>query len=414
MQRFFYIARDRSGKKITGFEEASTAEEAASHVQARDLTVINIVPELKDGISEFRADVASKSKYRPKHYRVTGDDLVLFCRQLATLLGAGVTMLKSLEIIGQQVSSRRLYAVIKSLQKEMEGGLSLHESMAKHPEVFSELWVNLVESGEASGNLAMVLSRLASYLERNAAFRRKIVSAMVYPMILMVAGLSALLFMTIKIVPTFAALFTSFNITLPLLTRILIGISAFIRKFFLFITAGIIAGVYFFRKYTAQGEGRRQWEQFLFSLPVFGEFFRTMIMERFSSEMSTLVESGVPILYSLEITEHSVANLVMADIIRQIKEDVREGKTLNQAFERSGFFEPMTVQMVTIGEEIGELSNMLKRLNVFYQEYVETFLVRFTSMFEPIMLVIMGIMIGVMVIGMFMPIFQISQIGGTR
>ena len=136
------------------------------------------------------------------------------------------------------------------------------------------------------------------------------------------------------------------------------------------------------------------------------------IIERFTSEMATLVESGVPILYSLEITEHSVSNLVMADIIREIKEGVRDGKPLNQSLERSGFFEPMAVQMVTIGEEIGELSQMFKKLNVFYQEYIEVFLVRFTAMFEPMMLVFMGVVIGVMVIGMFLPIFQIAQIGG--
>jgi type II secretory pathway component PulF len=145
-------------------------------------------------------------------------------------------------------------------------------------------------------------------------------------------------------------------------------------------------------------------------LPIFGEFFRVYIIERFTSEMATLVESGVPILYSLEIAEHSVGNLTLGDIIRRIKEEVREGKTLSQPMDRSGFFDPMAVQMVTIGEEIGELSNMFKRLNTFYQETIDTFLTRFASMFEPIMLIFMGFVIGVMVVGMFLPIFQISQI----
>jgi len=284
--------------------------------------------------------------------------------------------------------------------------------MAKHPAVFSELWVNLVESGEASGNLAMVLTRLATYLERNAAFRRKIISAMIYPAMLMLAGLAALFFLTLRIIPTFADLFAGFNVTLPLLTRMLIGISAFLRKYMLMIIGIIILAFFAFRRFIKTKEGRRAYERFLFRLPIFGEFFRALVVERFSSEMSTLVESGVPILYSLEISEHSVGNLVMADVIRRVKEDVREGKPLSRPLEQSGFFEPMVVQMVNIGEEIGELSQMFKKINAFYQEYAETFLVRFISLFEPIMLVFMGVVIGIMVVGMFLPIFQISQIAG--
>lgn len=408
MPKFFYIARNKSGKKDTGVEESATQEEALLRLQAKDLIVISILPEFKE--SGVSYEVISKSKFKPKHYRIAGDDLVLFCRQLATLLGAGVTILKSLDIISQQVSSRRLFEVIKELQKNMEAGLSFHEAMSRHQTVFSDLWINLVESGEASGNLAMVLNRLAGYLERNAAFKKKLVSAMIYPVILMVAGTGALLFLTIKIIPTFVDLFAGFNIKMPFLTQILIVISAFIKKFILFIFAAMVIGFFMLRKYVSTKQGRRGFEKFLFNLPVFGEFFRVLIVERFTSEMATLVESGVPILYSLEITEQSVGNLTLGDIIRRIKDDVREGKPLSQPLERSGFFEPMAVQMVTIGEEIGELSNMFKKLNAFYQEYVDTFLSRFTAMFEPMMLIFMGAVVGIMVVGMFLPIFQITQI----
>jgi type IV pilus assembly protein PilC len=292
----------------------------------------------------------------------------------------------------------------------MESGYSLHEAMGKHPTVFSELWVNLIESGEASGNLALVLSRLAGYLERTAAFKKKMISALIYPAILLFAGIGALLFLTIKIVPTFVELFKGFNVELPMLTQILVVVSDFIRKsIWLIIIAGAV-GFYFLRKYIQTSTGRRKFEKFLFNLPTFGEFFRVYVIERFTSEMSTLVESGVPILYSLEIAERSVGNLTLGDIIRKIKEDVREGRTLSQPMERSGFFEPMAVQMVTVGEEIGELSNMFKRLNAFYQEEIDTFLTRFTTMFEPFMLIFMGLVIGIMVIGLFLPIFKIASI----
>ena len=411
MPKFAYIARDSKGAKVTGTEEYSSADELISRLQLRNLVVINIIPELKEEALAAALKTSGRQR-RYRRYGVSGDDLVIFSRQLATLLGAGVTILKSLDIISKQVYSRKFYNVLKELQKHMEAGLSFHEAMSRYPNIFSELWSNLVESGEASGNLAVVLNRLASYLERRAAFKRKIISSLIYPVILMVVGIGALLFLTVKIIPTFAELFKGFNVTLPLLTRMLIQASDFIRKG-IFSIIGTIAVLFFIlRRYIKTREGRKRFEQLQFQLPVFGEFFRSLVVERFSSEMSTLIESGVPLLYSLEITEHSVSNSVMAGIVRKIKEDVREGKPLNSSLDKSGFFEPMVVQMVAVGEEIGELPQMFKRINTFYEEYTETFLVRFTSIFEPIMLIFMGLVIGIMVIGMFLPIFQISSISG--
>ena len=412
MAVFSYVARDRDGKKVSGTEEAATQEDVINRLQSRDLIVIQVDAQTYAEAVALKQAAPLNTRSRPKHYGVTSDDLVLFCRQLATLLGAGITILKSLEVISMQVASRKLYNVLKTLKKNMEAGLSFHEAMSKHPDVFSDLWINLVESGEASGNLAAILNRLATYLEKNAAFKRKIISALVYPIILLLASTGALLFLTIKIIPTFAQLFAGFNITLPPLTIALITVSDFIRKFMVVIVVILVVSIYVLKNYLKTKEGRRTFEEFVFKLPLAGEFFRAIVIERFSSEMSTLIESGVPILYALEIAEHSVGNIVMGEIIRNIKEDVRVGKNLHTPLEKSGFFEPMVVQMVTIGEEIGELSQMFKKINIFYQDYVDTFLTRFTAMFEPIILIFMGVVIGVMVIGMFLPIFQISKISG--
>lgn len=410
MPRYYYTVRDNAGKKQTGSEEAGSSEELISRLQARNLIVVSIDYEPKDEpASAARGDVPGRYR-RFSHYAVRGDDLVIFCRQLATLLGAAVTILKSLDIISKQVSSRRLYNIIRALMKNMEGGLSFHEALAKHPKVFSELWVNLVETGEASGNLAGVLNRLASHLEKSAAFRRKIISSLIYPIILMIAATGALLFLTMKIIPTFAEIFKGFDIELPTLTLMLLSVSNFVRKYFLFIAGACIAGYFMFRAYINTKEGRVAYEKFKFNLPLFGEFNRALTVERFSSSMSTLIESGVPILYSLEITEHSVDNMVMADIIHRIKEDVVTGKSLSSTIEKSGFFEPMVGQMVAVGEEVGDLPQMFKRINTFYQEYTETFLLRFTALFEPFMLIFMGVVIGIMVVGMFLPIFRIANI----
>ncbi len=412
MAKFYYIARNHSGAKETGTEEGLNQEDAVNKIQSKGLTVVSVIPESTEASGSLDISNTVKTRFKPKHGRVTSGDLTLFCRQLSTLLGAGVTILKSLDIISKQVTSKRFYAVIMDLNKSMEAGLSFHEAMVKHPKIFSDLWVNLVESGEASGNLAVVLSRLATYLEKAADFQRKVVSALIYPGILTVAGLGALIFMSVKIVPTFAEIFQGFGITLPLLTRILVAVSDFLRFNLIILILVISGAVFSFRKYIQTKPGKRNFEKFKFKLPVFGEFFRALSIERFSSEMSTLLESGVPILYSLEISERSVDNLIMADIIHKIKEDVREGKALNEPLESCGFFEPMVVQMISIGEEIGELPQMFKKINTFYEEACETFLARFVSMFEPFVLVFMGCIIGIMVIGIFLPIFEISKIGG--
>jgi type IV pilus assembly protein PilC len=411
MPNFLYTARDRAGKKISGCEDAVSIDELTVRLQAKNLIVISIAPQSKQYKQTATPETSAVEK-KGKHWGVRESDLVLYCRQLATLLGAGVTILKSLEIIQKQVASKKLYAMMRMMVRDMEAGLSLHEAMAKHPKIFSDLWVNLVESGEASGNLAIVLTRLANYLERNADFKKKVISALIYPAILVVAGLGALLFLTVKILPTFIEIFKGFNLTLPLLTRILVAISEFIRNYILLIFGVGIGLGFLFKSYIKTGNGRREFERVMFKLPVFGEFFHALAIERFSSEMATLIESGVPILFSLEIAERSVGNLVVADIVRQIKENVRDGKSLSQQLEKSGFFDPMVVQMVAVGEEIGELSQMFKRINAFYEDFVSTFLARFTAMFEPVMLLFMGVVIGIMVVGMFLPILKLSQIGG--
>ncbi|MFA5090979.1 MAG: type II secretion system F family protein [Candidatus Omnitrophota bacterium] len=412
MARFYYSARDSAGQKLSGYEEAHSQDELITRLQAKGLIVISVVNESEGGKVKVAGLTAkNKGRHKFRHYGINSDDLVVFSRQLATLLGAGVTILKSLDIISQQVGSHKFYNVIIKLERDMEAGLTFHEALGQHPAIFSELWVNLVESGEASGNLAGILNRLAGYLERRASFKKKIVSSLIYPVILMSAGLGALLFLTIKIIPTFAELFKGFGAELPRFTMMLVAVSSFIRKYILFMLLTAVTISFLFRAYIKTREGRKRFEEFQLHLPVFGEFFRALTVERFSSEMSTLIESGVPLLYSLEITEHSVGNTVMSGIVHQIKEDVREGKPLNYTLGKSGFFEPMVVQMIAVGEEIGELPQMFKRVNTFYQEYTETFLARFTTIFEPMMLVFMGLVIGIMVLGMFMPIFQIATLG---
>ncbi len=413
MPQFNFVARNMGGEKIAGTDSASDRDELVARLQARGLIVSSIDELSPGGVAKASAKARRLRGKRFTHYGININDSCLFCRQLATLLGAGVTILEALAIISRQLSSKRFYETVVQLRQNMESGLSLHEAMARSPKVFSGLWTNLVESGEASGNLAIVLSRLAGYLEREAKFRQQIVSALIYPVILLLVAIGALLFLTLKLIPTFADMFASFNIELPFLTRIMITISDFLRGNLIFIVLGMGGLAFLFHSYVKKPQGRKSFELFLFKLPVLGDLFRNLVVERFSSSMTTLTESGVPILYALEITERCVDNLVMAEIVRDIKEGVKQGKSLTIPMESSMFFEPMVVQMVNIGEEIGDLPGMFKRIQDFYEETVQRFLVRLTSMFEPLMIVFMGGVIGVMVVGMFLPMFQISKLGSS-
>ena len=408
MPKFSYIGRKSSGAKETGIMEGPSQDDVVSQLQRKGLFVTSIIPfdvGKKDPVFLKETKVARKQF---THNGVRAGDLVLFARQMSMLLGAGVSLLRTLDIISKQVDSKRLFDIIVQIRQDMEGGRTLRDSLAKFPDIFSALWVNLIETGEASGNLPMVLDKLAYYLEESESFKRKIISALMYPGILMVVSVSAVLFFVIKIVPTFSKILDSFGVELPMATRILIAISNLLTKKFLWIVAGIALVVFVVRKFSSRPPFNRIIEDTRFKLPIFGDFFRYMLLERFATTMSILIESGVPILYALEISERSSGSLKMSETLQFIKKNVKEGRSMAAPMEKSELFTPMVVQMVAIGEEIGELSNMLKRIAKFYQEYLETFVVRLASIFEPLMIVFMGIIIGAMVISIFLPIFNMA------
>ena len=290
----------------------------------------------------------------------------------------------------------------------MEAGRTLRDALSKFPDIFSSLWINLIETGEASGNLPMVLDKLAYYLEESANFKRKIVSALLYPGILLFVSVSAVFFFVVKIVPTFATILVNFGVELPLPTKILINMSTLLTKNMLLIVIGVTGLVFLFRYIKRRPPFDRIIEDISFRVPIFGEFLRFMYLERFATTMSILIESGVPILYALEISERSAGSIRMTDAISYIKRNVKEGRSMAVPMEKSEFFTPMVVQMIAIGEEIGELSNMLKRIAKYYQEYLETFVSRLATIFEPLMIVFIGVIIGGIVISIFMPIFSIA------
>jgi len=401
MPFFRYLARDRAGKLIDETLEVVSEEDLINSLQARGLLVISI---------EIARDLKPKRKAKRKYHRgVNINDLLMFSRELATLLSAGVTLIKSLDILCKQIESQELLRTVEQIKKDVEGGYTFQNALKKHDKIFSSFWINLIETGEASGHLPLSLEQLATYLEDTANLRKKIVSALVYPIILVMVASGAITIFLVKIIPVFCEIFKGFNVELPLLTRIVIGFSDVIRKYFLIAIGVMVALSFILRKYVSTEVGKLQFDTLKFKMPLMGPLLQEVAVERFTSSLGTLIKSGVPILHALEISEKIAGNVVMEKSIKDIKVAVRKGKGMAQSMQDNALFSPMVIQMISVGEEIGELAKMLERVSAFYKDRINTFITRLTTMFEPMILVFMGVVVGVLVVAMFMPIFSLSS-----
>jgi len=410
MPRLTYVARDKEGKRLTGTEDVIDSDTMLLRLQNQGLVVIEIKP-FEESVAQTQDKL--KKTATSTHRRVKTTDLVLLARQLATMLDAGVTLMRALDVVSRQVESALLYRALSQIIKDLEKGSSFSSALYKHPKVFSQFWSSLVEVGEASGNLPIILEKVGDYLEAKANFQSKLVSAMIYPLLLLVVSIGAISFFALTIVPRFTEIFASLNVPLPFLTKKLLQVFEFIRTKFFFILSVFVGIIFLFKRFLNTDLGKEQFEALLLRLPVVGNFYRILIIERFTSQIAILIESGVPILYALEISERMVVSRKMATVIERIKNQVREGKLIAEPMNKSGFFTPMVVQMVLIGEETGELDKMLKKVAAFYQGYIETFIGRLSTLIEPLMLLFMGGVVGVIVIAMFLPIFSIATGGGA-
>ncbi|MFH1201950.1 MAG: type II secretion system F family protein [Candidatus Omnitrophota bacterium] len=415
MPKFFYVARTNDGQKRTGVAEAQDQGSLISRLQQEGLIITTVVSQESEAQTAAGEPKPARSlKTIIRRSRVSVNDMVLFSRQLGTMLDSGINLLRALDVILKQIESRTLYQAVEQVKNDVESGKSLAQGMARFPRIFSKLWVNLIETGEASGNMPLVLDRLARYEEARAAFQTKVITALIYPAILFIVAMGAIFFFVYKIIPTFAELFGAFGVELPAPTRFFIFLSKSLHRGIIPIVLGVIIISYLFRRYIETRSGRETFDIFKFKMPVLGHLFKAMAIETFTSELAMLLESGVPILYALDITQHSITNTVIEKAITQAKNNVREGKTLSEPLEASGVFPPMVVQMVSIGEEVGELPKMFNQISKFYESFIETFVTRLTLMFEPFMLVFIGGIIGFMVISMFLPIFNIATVGGMK
>ncbi len=399
---YSYRVRDRQGKIITGKLEADN--EAAVSQRLREMGYFVI------GVEEERVPI-SKKEIRLLRPRVKPKDITVFTRQFATMINAGLPLVKCLSILSEQTESPVLTEVIADVQHEVEMGRSLSDALAKHPEVFKDLYTSMVRAGEIGGVLDDVLLRIAATLENEDEIRRRIKSAMTYPTAMFAISILLLFIMLIFVVPTFERMFRDMGATLPFLTRIIVSVSHFLaswKGFVLLIL--VIGGLVMFRRWTKTPAGRRKLDSFKLKLPVFGNLFHKMSLSRFSRTLGTLVASGVPILQALEITSNTVGNVLVAEAVDNVRAGVKEGESIAAPLAESPLFPPMVTQMLAIGEETGALDTMLNKVSDFYDSEVAATVEALTSLLEPVLMVFLGVVVGTIVISLYMPIFSlISQ-----
>ncbi|MEW6170399.1 MAG: type II secretion system F family protein [Candidatus Omnitrophota bacterium] len=397
MPIYKYTAKDESGKAIAGSIEATSQQELLNILHQKNLIILSCEEE-KRAIKKEKAN------------RVKLDDLVVFSRQLATLIDSGIPVVQALGILGEQVESKNLNKVTLGIRRSIEEGVSFHEALSKYPQVFSELYINMVKAGEASGMLDDVLERLATYLEKTSALIRKIKASMVYPVIVISMAIIITSILLLKVVPTFKGIFDVLGGSLPLPTQILIAVSDLMRKYILFLVGGINLFVFLFRHYAHTEKGKYNIDKRVLKLPIFGPLMRKIAVAKFSRTFSTLVKSGVPILNALDIVAKTSGNKVVEESITSARQSIREGEPISQPLGKSRVFPPMVVRMISVGEQTGELEKMLTKIADFYDEQVDAAISSLTSMIEPMVIAFLGIVIGGIVIALFLPIFKITEL----
>ena len=400
MNSYQYVAKDRSGQSVNGAVDALSEAEAADILHKKELIVISVT------LNKAKPEKASASKDQ----KVKTDDLVIFSRQLATMIDAGIPLVHALAILSEQTEAKGLKDIVAVVRRDIEAGMNFSDALSKHNKVFSELFINMARAGESSGMLDEVLDRLASYLEKSAALNRKIGSSLVYPAVVITMAVLITSVLLLKVVPTFKGIFESLGGSLPLPTQILIFTSDVLRKYFLYLVGTILVGGFLFKRYISTEKGRLQFDRKKLDIPVMGVLFRKVAVAKFARTFSTLVKSGVSILNALEIVSKTSGNKVVEKAILECQKSVREGEPISKPLSKSGVFPLMVCRMIGVGEQTGQLEKMLTKIADFYDEQVDASAAALTSLIEPLVIAFLGIVIGGIVISLFLPIFKISQL----
>ncbi|MEI6509614.1 MAG: type II secretion system F family protein [bacterium] len=402
MSQFEYQARDGRGALAKGFIEASDSRSAAARLRLQGLTILTLVPK-KSG--SFLSMKLTADKVGIK-------DLALFTRQFGTMLRSGISATRCLSVLDDQATNKYFKQVIQNIRKDIESGLSLSASMVRYPNVFSNLYTQMIAAGELGGNLEETLERLADFGEKDLALRGKIKNALMYPGILLVLSFGVIILLVTTVVPTFAGMLNTMNIDLPLPTRMLMGFSSLLLGYWWALLLVFGGGFYLFSRYLKTPRGRIELNRFALKLPVLGPLNQKSALSRFTRTLSTLIKAGVPLLQALEITARAVDNAVYEDEILRIRHGVQGGDRIAVQMGQSKLFPSLVVQMTTAGEESGQLEQMLNKVSDFYDQEVDYVVNNLTATLEPLMLIFMGGIIAFIMLSLFLPYF--SLLGGIK
>jgi len=402
MAVFTYSGRTRTGQTINGEMEAPNREAVVAQLRRQQVMATAVTPKARDlKVPGFGAKVGDR-------------DLAVVTRQLATMIDAGLPLVQCLDILAQQQEKKVFQKALHDIRMAVEGGATFSASLKRHPKIFSTLYTNMVEAGEAGGILDTILNRLAAYIEKAMTLKKRIKTAMFYPSTIVTVAVVVVIFLLIYVIPTFEQLFEGFGATLPLPTVIVLEASRIVRAYVLVMLAGLVAAVVGLRFYYRTPGGKMAIDKLLLRLPVVGSLIRKVAVAKFTRTLGTLISSGVSILEGLDITARTAGNKVVEEAVLKARTTIAQGKTIAEPLQASGVFPLMVVQMIAVGEQTGALDRMLNKIADFYDEEVDVAVAGLTALLEPLLVIFLGVIIGGVVIAMYLPIFKLISVVGNK
>jgi type IV pilus assembly protein PilC len=403
MPVYVWVAQTKKGRRLKGEIDAANEAIALSQLKRRNFTVKKLKLKPKDIFENI-------SFLKPK---VTNKDLVVFTRQFSTMIDAGLPLVQGLTILAEQSENPTFKAILKEITKDVEGGSTLAEAMKKHPKIFDSLFVNLVAAGEVGGILDTILRRLATFIEKAEKLKSQIKGAMTYPIVVIAIAIIVISVIMIFVIPVFEDMFKSFGSALPGPTQIVVNMSRFLKGNIHWVLIALGIFVYGFKRYRGTASGRKQTDTLFLKLPIFGNLLKKSAVARFTRTLGTMISSGVPILDALEIVAKTAGNVVIEEIIYEVRGSIAEGQTIAEPLSENDIFPGMVIQMIAVGEATGALDSMLEKIADFYDEEVDAAVSALTSMLEPLLMLFLGGSIGGLVIAMYLPIFGMAAAMGS-
>lgn len=411
MTNFKYAAKDNAGKTVEGTIQANDKNEVVAELRKKNLVAMRVD---EAGAFSARASNTKRGGFFAPKAKASNQELVIFTRQLATMLGAGLALLESLEVLGDQAESPGLKMTCHTLLSEVRGGSDLSAAMAKCPKAFDELYVAMVKAGEVSGQMDIILERLADYQEASESLRREIKAAMTYPVISMILVLGITAFLMLGVVPGFRAVFDSLDSELPAITKFVLETAEWMKANVITWVLGLGGAITGFVMFKRTERGTILWDRFLLRAPVFGPLARKIALARFSRTFATLIRSGVPIMGTLDIVAETSGNKIISQVVLNCRDSVRAGNMLSEPLSKSPVFPTMVTRMIAIGERTGSLEVLLEKIAEFYDAQVKAAVKSLTSLIEPILISVMGVIVGVVVMSVFLPILDVVGKLGSK